>query len=785
MKLLDTLEELYKEIESDKKTNIPSAIRYPIRFVFLNSFESLRNFISCLETKAVNYIELTTCLPKDDGWLTSDNVVTIVKNLKQDSTIVPLSEVLRFFNKEDYFITINALAEIETKDNLRIYIPFVGQLERFRLDFWENFHRKEHWAPVWIVENDMPSKVTIYQMFFHINDFKEGRIIPDSKTWLETWKILDTFKFISYSKALGNLTKNFAPDSIVDLKKITNHKEFLEVFYNSIIPIDYKDTEMKYWEILTGKIISWNGHSMNLESIILNELNLRTLDNITVEDFFKFYIERKNDFERWLIKHFLLNYNKYKKSYLINVLNKMHSLDSKELVELIWFDIFDNSYEDKIFEERKKFLQVLHHELKESFDRIEDNLRIKLQGLNSLKTFEKIKFLTDISFSERKYIIELLQNSTNFSADVNSIKEIYPALYHYLNWDAQLFDFSIDEWIIDYLKNYNKSKILNRKEHTLDVLLNEKNKNKETFCEWYYKIDEVKEEISDEIWLDGLGAEWFPLLIYFIEEYGKMHNKIIGQKFIEKVNLPSITECNKHDKALKISDLDEYIHSENPYRFPDDLVREMEILENIVKKIIETNVYDVISIVSDHGFTFLSQKPYNNIKKMSFDAHHDGRCVWVDKNTHYNDDDYFVVWKTEKGNCCGKKSLVATKHTSLQDVPIREVHGGATPEEILVPYIILKSETVQIEYKIEPDSFEISLKSPNISFKISPEPEYTPKLKCDKISFDVDFNRENNKYYVNLHSLKTGKYELIVEIGNKKYSINVRIKGGFEESNLI
>jgi len=105
---LNSLEELYKEIERDKKTNAPSARRYPVRFVFLNSFESLRDFVSCLGDKGVNLTELPSYLPKEDGWLTSDDIMNAVKNIRQDTTIVPLSEILRFFNEEDFFAVVKS-----------------------------------------------------------------------------------------------------------------------------------------------------------------------------------------------------------------------------------------------------------------------------------------------------------------------------------------------------------------------------------------------------------------------------------------------------------------------------------------------------------------------------------------------------------------------------------------------------------------------------------------------------------------------------------------------------
>lgn len=51
------------------------------------------------------------------------------------------------------------------------------------------------------------------------------------------------------------------------------------------------------------------------------------------------------------------------------------------------------------------------------------------------------------------------------------------------------------------------------------------------------------------------------------------------------------------------------------------------------------------------------------------------------------------------------------------------MHGGATPEEILVPYFLLETKKDKIEYKVEPSEFEVSVKNPTIKISISPKPD--------------------------------------------------------------
>ena len=69
----------------------------------------------------------------------------------------------------------------------------------------------------------------------------------------------------------------------------------------------------------------------------------------------------------------------------------------------------------------------------------------------------------------------------------------------------------------------------------------------------------------------------------------------------------------------------------------------------------------------------------------------------LDNEEIIEDSDY-IRYKRGKDNY-----KVALTHASLNNKPIREVHGGCTPEEILVPFIIIsnkKSESTNIKKEV-------------------------------------------------------------------------------------
>jgi len=113
-----------------------------------------------------------------------------------------------------------------------------------------------------------------------------------------------------------------------------------------------------------------------------------------------------------------------------------------------------------------------------------------------------------------------------------------------------------------------------------------------------------------------------------------------------------------------------------------NLIEEIEIIKDIIHQNIDNNLL----IVSDHGFSaFCSFK--SKINSFGNDDH-EGRCAKID--TLMEDVNYF-----SHDFDCGRY-LVALNHNSLNHKTRREAHGGATPEEVIVPIIKISKKTTNI-----------------------------------------------------------------------------------------
>jgi hypothetical protein len=114
------------------------------------------------------------------------------------------------------------------------------------------------------------------------------------------------------------------------------------------------------------------------------------------------------------------------------------------------------------------------------------------------------------------------------------------------------------------------------------------------------------------------------------------------------------------------------------------LCKEIDIVKDIFKKILNQTTETTFAIVSDHGLTALSRLV--DSKKYTAKASHEGRYIELNNSDTIEDTDY--IRHTNNG----VNYKVALTHASLNTKPVREVHGGCTPEEILVPFIVISNK---------------------------------------------------------------------------------------------
>lgn len=768
------LDSLKEKLEQDFDENA----RYPVRFIFLNSYHELNEIVKFLSAKLDNFDISSLLQPygNEDGWFLDTTLINKIENIQNISVVYPVSEYFRFLDRDTLLYSVfPALSQIENNESkwkFKIYIPLVGLWDQFKL-FWREYYKNKEDYVHWKLNAVEELNLNLYQICFDFESINSNfKHVKNSKEWLELWKEPNIQKVISSSERLSRNIENCFSYNVVIPEIINNPKDYLSKILFFDVNFEYDDSEIDFWKEF---LIELNENSYSsFDNFCSIKFNINDIENSSLTEFLDKYLRTSRDYEKWILKNLFMSSIKFNNSYLKHCLNSIRTFDNSYLARKVYLNIFELENSTMYLEERRILLKKLHkfsltfpeYEFEEYFEKIND-LPINLQ----------FKYLTMYTDTEKHKILEFIK-LLDFNFIFVDLKAIFPDLYYYLDWNLT-FDHSIPEWIVEYFKEYNKSKVLNLKSEKLDYLLNEKNSSSDNFYEWYLPFlnNNVESSQHHMIWVDALGVEWLPLLNYYLNKFCKINSKKIKYKTINSVELPSATEFNRYD-CEKIEKLDNYIHN-NHYSYPMSLLEEIEIIKSIAFEI-STKSYRKISIVSDHGFSFLCTKDFGLNKDYKFeDSEHEGRYVQLNSDMAISGagEDYIVHGISEK-------YIIASKHTTLNKFPSHEVHGGATPEEVLVPYIIIEPDNnVEIEYNILPLVNEINVTfDKELPIDIRPKPELSAIAICNNEKYEL-FEKDN-KYFIQLDSnIKKGNQLFIIKIDDVEVSeFEVKInKGGMME----
>ena len=759
--------------------------RYPVRFIIINDFQYLKTFLNncCSKDIAIKKItdELNVFKRNEDAWINVSDILNFVKSINdKKSVIIPISEIVRFYSDNEFYSIFQSLLEIENtnKDNQRrIYIPLVGIKERFESIFFNKYIRRTEWDPLWELQSEK-TKYCIYLTNLEINKqvYRNIEVIHNSYEFINLYEK----EFIDKNIIVTSRTINFVYNNNLDygiyqVQKINSIKDFIKYICNIEISVDYKEYEKDYWQGLLKELNKYNLKYFN--EFIKEYFNVKKLDNETILDLISDLKNKNNkqEFKIWLLKLYILQNQEYDNTYLKSIFINLKEYDYYTFTKLYLTSIFENKNLEKFITERLKGLKILlSGGTPATFD---DILRKKLKDI----PIEKVtKFLTGLLNCEKEWIIE------NYSNTID-LENIYPELKYYVS-DEIFKEKYLNEQIYSYIKEYKHSKINNKVVNKVEVLINKLSNDSKAFYNWFYNYKNInsfinKESIDEIIQIDGLGVEFASLLINLLQ---KENENYIFSLEIARAELPSITEINKIDGATLIRDLDQFIHKEFNYSYPKTLIHEIEIIKSIAYKISEKLKLEKKNciITGDHGFSiFVIQHFLGKNNRYNFDnAAHGGRYVELNSDENYSDCEDYVVYQNQQ-----KRYLVPIKHISLGQRQRGESHGGATPEEVLVPVIIAKygkSEESKV-YQIDILNNIIDIRNPKIIFTVVPNPQEKPLIIVGNQNYSTEYDKDNSCYYCILLQIKKGRKPISISIGSFKQQFEIEVKGGMEEIDLL
>jgi len=799
-KTFDNLDKLIAEVNHDRTFSgegSATADRFPVRFVLFDNFRDCCEFVSTLFHTIANVqikrIEDWMDAEYPDTMLThkklADNIQKLIATSQdQYSVIMPFSELARFYNnqpeKAEFNSLINTVKGFDTTakgfaNKQRIYIPIVGlegKMQHFRDDsqsFIWYFQNADH-------QNDYRLVLTDNSLY-DVQHVSELYHISDNVTsWLKVWHYPELKDHIICTSHAIFAHANYAqPDNAFTFCVCHNAYEFLTKGLRLGIDIEYKEEDSIYWEKL-AKLVDIE--HFKFETFFNEQFGIHDLADYKV--FFQQWFQHKDNFMRWL----LAKYYTHKfcdQGYICRVLQSIDSYTDTALVQNMARSIFVLEDAEQYIEQRaiglKMAAQYGVEISKETQKYVIDKIN-EIEQTLGIRT--AVKYLGTHSDEEYALIIKWYANG---KLDKEELQTLYPDLYHYLN---KTIIQSPEAWAVDYIDAYKEAKVRNIYAETIKSVIDDKNENEISHFKWTNQFETTRTilsertDISHYLWIDGLGVDWVSFIQHIINEF-ESEGYYLESAEIATANLPTRTENNKQDilklsqglSIDKIGDLDEVAHSCRPY--PQYIIDDLKMMRQEIESMLKAHAGEKIAIVSDHGISYLSQL-CDGYNLKGFKSDHYGRVAEHSTSSVLVHDDKYTVLKDGKTVC-------ALKHASLMaKIPEGSgCHGGATPEEQLVPIIIISPEKIKSNLSVMQRTYKIDESRPifdvdifGIDNNAQPVVEYNgQRYKMTKVSAMTYSSERIN--------LVKGAEKITLIIGSYTKTFDVTIKMAVQENDLF
>lgn len=709
-----TIDQVVDKLKLERDSHLPH--RFPCRIVMVRN---IANY--CTLLARIHEIDGAEMLPSS-ALFGGPDIMPRYENLLQPEysskwvVLTGVSEYLRLFGKSE--MQSRRFAKIwghpfPTSYLGRIIIPLWGcetVLYDQSLHLMEDLRRVEDCYFSCLDEDDEEEQsftLDVYSDSFR--DYKDrltddhAVVLDGLKEWYDYWAkpsanikkmVLITARFESVQQTNGDITVHVMSDK---LSLIKGRMKGGDLLTSENCPVESQD-------ILLDAALE--GHS--LDNAILSAFNQVKFSGMDVMGKWK----ELNNGERQLA---CLWYQIHQDgSYLCHCLS--NAKDMRDVEFRVLHEIFSH------YSSRPEWI-------KESQDAI-DKLGVTRDG-RYLEEVAKIpdascqlKFLSCKTSQERSYLLQLIGKALRTDGDEildnQDLHKIYPKLSAYL--DGEPYD---DEDLRGYMKRYKSHKLANTLPEDETLFF-----GGITIDDYKFRYPVLLEYLDDDcyvLWIDALGVEWMPLLLRSLQE--KCDGKIVGYGF-GQANLPTETEFNmqwkdmKNVKYGKLDKLDKLAHKgvvddSNYYSCVDEQIR--FVSDEIPAKVASLmRDHHRVIVTSDHGTSrlaarFFHQRDGMDAPKGGMPRSHGRYALLASDITPYetqkvvtaSDGNNYLVFRNYdhfklSGNAAGADD----------EIPIYgEVHGGATPEEALVPIIAMEGKTKpKLKGEWENETVKISMR---------------------------------------------------------------------------
>lgn len=804
-KSFTSLDELFAHIKEDKEwtgANAAQHNRYPIRFVLFENFADFNQFIIDRPVGIYKHsIDTMLDAKNPDEFLSytelSKEIRSFTKKIPiNDFVIYPFSEMARFYDNESstefdsLVTTIRGQQAPEDAQNahVRIYIPIVGmqrKMSKFMNDnstfVWDYKSGIDRGTYQLVITNGTTYEVGGLE--------QEYSVVHNLYEWLKLWEKGEKVKrtIICSSPNIYANAQFAQPDNAFTYIECHNAYEFLTQGLNMDFgcAIEPSEEELPYWERLAKDIDVSN---FSFDEFVKEKVDTFTLNSGA--DYIKSWFDCSDDYERWLLTLYFRKVSKGE-GYIYRAISQCASFSKSELFSKIATLIFDESNKDQFIQERREAMKLAAEHGVKITDEATKKLKAKLSAIavspEQGGIYQAVKLLTSLTDAELQLCIEWVSKGR---VKPMEIKEIFPGLYHYLEPLAINSLDNSSQWIAEYFDTYRRSKIADYIEPKVFGIINDKNADATAFHGWLDNFKTVRTilhnrtDIDIIYWIDGLGVDWIPFIRDIISQYTKEH-VYLNEIYVAAADIPTTTSINKpklqsllpEDETLeKSGDVDSFAHVAKTY--PQYIIDEMSIVENAIRKVLDEYNGKKIAFVSDHGITYLSQLE-EGLKLGGLKSDHEGRLA-VYSGSLVDDKKYV---KLDDG-----KTVCALTHHSLTDKVNKGhgAHGGCTPEEVLVPIIIVSSQKNANNYSVKIENDEIDGTNPVLRFIIRGLSSIdVPSIVYNEVSYHLSPIGGDVFQSERLNLVDTATKVKVCINGNPYKAFSIKVSTGAQEDDLF
>lgn len=683
----------YQEIIDTLKEDIGLELRFTTRVIFINDLSGYMRMVTDLKDMADEVISLSA-----DAYCSGSDTVPdlkkvlehIARSTDKNLLITSVGEYLRFARKyEAGTKCLHSIMTFPAHSKKRVWVPIyaakdifqdvVGDLPAERYELYE-----------------LEEEADEFECFVYPYTFSEkSGIVPirGLKQMYRAWDDLEMFSGMSFStKKLAMIPATTGNYSVHVIK---SPFEFIQQHLTSPNPkLKEQLGTDTFWAKLAAYAISANG---TLEDILGKALNVAVFDAQQIVSGWR-HLSDNDGFRKWLLWLWYKLGLTAPGDYLGYAIQRANTCDDMQreiecaILSCIQNPSFDAWVSERVTALKNMGVTELSPAFWQEFDPIPDERT-------------KLKLLSNATHEERAKIIEIiskaLRDHKKISDHKSLLAEKYPDLLLYFK-ESEYLTGPLSE----YIQAYKQFKIMDH----YDLSISDAAFDVDTFA--YDTRSKILNAIKCSknayyLWIDGMGVEWTDMLISKVIQRDKdLANPTveIGTAVIPTtttVNMAKADPDTVSDKKYGELDSLSHIKDRSDCNYFSIIDKQFELIGEIADKIVNLaheNPGKPIVVTADHGMSRMAAKAFHEKRGLTpppeSEVKNLGRyCILPEGASSHT-----VTHAYKEDHCLAFREH---SHFTCSGHAPGEIHGGAAPEELLVPVITFKNDKGS---KVAPDT---------------------------------------------------------------------------------